>query len=252
MTLDGTATWIVSCGPLQEGSPVVIVDPGPSLDVHLRAVVAALGPARPRALLLTHGHADHAEAAGAWARRFGVPVLHPGLEPVAPTLVEELCGPGAAVLTTPGHTADSVCLLLPPDEPAPEGRRTRLLTGDTVLGRGSTVIASPDGDLGDYLRSLDLLIDVVARAGGPVTLLPGHGGARTDAAAWLAGYRDHRIARLAQVRAAMAAGARDAADVVRAVYPQLDPQCTPGASPRLHAAALASAEAQLRHLRAQR
>lgn len=246
MTLEGTWTWVLE----SPTGAVVVVDPGPADDTHLRALLAVLGPRRPRALLLTHGHPDHDGAVPAWQRRFAVPVLRPGLD--GPGDLEDLLGPGARVLITPGHTADSACLLLPAD-PAPgaETVPTALLTGDTVLGRGSTVIAEPDGDLAAYLESLALLAAVVDDAqarGAAVRLLPGHGPVRDDAAAWLRTCRTHRAQRLAQVRDAVASGARTPADVVRLVYPDLVPSATPGADGRLYGAALQSAAAQLRYL----
>jgi glyoxylase-like metal-dependent hydrolase (beta-lactamase superfamily II) len=139
------------------------------------------------------------------------------------------------VLATPGHTADSVCLLVPAD--------AALLTGDTVLGRGTSVVAHPDGRLGAYLESLRRLRDV-ARERRLRTVLPGHGPVLTDPVAVLDGYLAHRAERLAQVRAALASGARTPSEVVAAVYADLDPALR-------HAAEL-SARAQLDHLRGAR
>jgi glyoxylase-like metal-dependent hydrolase (beta-lactamase superfamily II) len=111
-----------------------------------------------------------------------------------------------------------------------------MLTGDTLLGRGTTVVAKPDGDLGDYLTSLDVL-----SAYGKVLMLPGHGPARTDVAAVASAYREHRRERLAQVEAAMEAGADTAEKVVDLVYPEIEPG--------LRFAAVWSAAAQLDYLR---
>jgi glyoxylase-like metal-dependent hydrolase (beta-lactamase superfamily II) len=137
------------------------------------------------------------------------------------------------VLTTPGHTDDSVSLLLT------GGRQARLLTGDTVLGRGSTVIAAPDGDLGDYLTSLQRLLAVVAERD-VAEILPGHGPVITRPGEVLGRYLTHRQERLQQVRDAVAAGASSAEEVVRAVYADVDPSLWP--------AATQSVLAQLRHL----
>ena len=137
------------------------------------------------------------------------------------------------VVATPGHTDDSVSLLLT-GAGAP-----RLLTGDTVLGRGTTVIAAPDGDLGAYLRSLERLLAVVERRG-VTQLLPGHGPLVDRPREVLEGYRRHRYERLAQVRAAVEAGAVTADDVVRRVYADVDRSVWP--------AAAQSVRAQLRYL----
>jgi glyoxylase-like metal-dependent hydrolase (beta-lactamase superfamily II) len=111
-----------------------------------------------------------------------------------------------------------------------------VFTGDTMLGRGSTVVAWPDGDLGAYLTSLGLL-----SAYEQIPMLPGHGPARADCAALAREYLAHREQRLAQVRAAVAAGADSAEAIVAAVYPEI--------APEVRFAALWSARAQLEHLR---
>jgi glyoxylase-like metal-dependent hydrolase (beta-lactamase superfamily II) len=119
--------------------------------------------------------------------------------------------PGIRRLATPGHTADSVCFLISDtDQPA-------VLTGDTVLGKGTTVVAYPDGNLGDYLASLDRLIQL-----GSIPVLPGHGPPLADCAAAAGFYLQHRRARLAQVRDVVAAGARTPAEVVEIVYADVD------------------------------
>jgi glyoxylase-like metal-dependent hydrolase (beta-lactamase superfamily II) len=111
-----------------------------------------------------------------------------------------------------------------------------VLTGDTVLGRGTTVVAHPDGVLADYLASLRRLREL-----GDVTVLPGHGPELPSAGAAAAEYLAHREARLHQVRAAVDAGAADAESIVRTVYADVDPS--------LWSAATLSVRAQLRYLR---
>ena len=113
---------------------------------------------------------------------------------------------------TPGHTADSVCLLLPADG--------ALLTGDTVLGRGTTVIAG-DGSLADYLATLDRL-RALADEQRLSTLLPGHGPVLADPAGVLDFYIAHRQERLAEIRAALAAGDRTGEEIVARVYADVD------------------------------
>ena len=195
MTLDGTNTWV-----LQEpgASACVVVDPGPIEDGHLERLTAELGDVA--LVLLTHHHFDHAEVAADFARRKGCPVraLEPALcvdaEPLADGESLTVDGLSLRVLTTPGHTADSVSFVLPADG--------ALLTGDMVLGRGTTVVAHPDGQLGPYFSSLDRM-RALAASGDVRTLWPAHGPVLDDALGVLDFYLAHRRERLAQVEAAL-------------------------------------------------
>lgn len=220
MTLDGTNTYV-----LRGRDGVVVIDPGPLDEEHLRRVA---GHGEVQLTLLTHGHPDHAAGARRFHELTGAPVL--ARDPAqcvasAEPLWEDGESAGIAgllvdVLHTPGHTADSVCFVV-------TGGAERLrvvLTGDTVLGRGTTVVAHPDGALAPYLDSLRRIVAL-----GAVTLLPGHGPVRPDAAALATEYLAHRAARLDQVRAAVAAGATTPLDVVRAVYADVDQALWPAA-----------------------
>ena len=233
MTLEGTNTWLVD-GP----DGVLVVDPGPALADHRAAVLAALTGRSAAVVLLTHRHADHAEGAAALAETLAVP-LRAGdaslCTPGVPTLRDgEQVGP-LRVLATPGHTSDSTCFLLTREAEAPP---TAVLTGDTVLGRGTTVVAHPDGRLADYLGSLRALRDLAEKSDCPV--LPGHGRALPSLRAVVRDYLDHREARLAQVSTAVAAGLTTPRAVVERVY---------GEVPReLWRAAEASVAAQLLYL----
>ena len=231
MTLEGTNTWVLRA-PGASGS--VVVDPGPLDEAHLEAV-AAYAPVE--LILLTHSHPDHAEGAHRLREMTCAPLA--AADPAYVVDAEPLIG-GRGIdaaglrldtIATPGHTRDSVSFLVS----AGEGD-TAVLTGDTVLGRGTTVVAHPDGKLADYLRSLELLRDL-----GPIRALPGHGPVRPDTAAVALEYLEHRRARLAQVEAALAEGATTARDVVRRVYSDIDP--------RLEPAAELSVRAQLDYLR---
>lgn len=236
MTLDGTRSYVLRA---PGSATCVVVDPGPDDAAHLDALAAA-GPVE--LVLVTHRHADHTAGAPGLRDRTGAPVraadaahCHGG-EPLRDGEVIEAAGLRVVVLATPGHTADSVCLVLPDDSPlapaddlagSPSG--PTVLTGDTVLGTGTTVIAQPDGSLGAYLASLDA-IEAVASAGtGRATGLPGHGPVVGDLAERVRAYREHRLERLAQVRAALdalglTAGADDAVErVVARVYADVDP-----------------------------
>ncbi len=209
MTLDGTNTWVLRA----PGAPSsVVVDPGPHHDGHLRAV-AATGPVG--AVLVTHGHPDHVDGLAAFGALTGA----------RPDTSARVVAGDLEIhrIPTPGHTADSVCFL------ARYGAEQVLLTGDTILGRGSTVVAWPDGDLGAYLDSLDVL------AAYPVMGLPGHGPVLADCAAAARAYREHRRDRLGQVEAALRAGATTPAAVVAAVYADVDRALWPAATQTVQA-----------------
>ncbi|MEV3990040.1 MBL fold metallo-hydrolase [Streptomyces sp. NPDC049837] len=225
MTLDGTNTWILS----EPDSPLaVVVDPGPLDDAHLRRVIDTaerLGK-RVALTLLTHGHPDHAEGAGRFAELTGTPVraldptLRLGDEGLTAGKAVEVGGLELRVVPTPGHTADSLSFHLPADR--------AVLTGDTILGRGTTVVAHPDGRLGDYLDSLRRLRSLTVDDG-VHTVLPGHGPVLEDAQGAVEYYLAHRATRLAQVETAVENGHRTAAEVVAHVYADVDRSLWPAA-----------------------
>ncbi|WP_028655534.1 MBL fold metallo-hydrolase [Nocardioides sp. J54] len=227
MTLDGTNTWILREPGARRS---IVVDPGPLHDDHLDAVAAVAGEVD--AVVVTHHHIDHTEAARSFAERMGCGVR--GLDadqcwradPVVDGEQIELDGLRLEVHHTPGHTRDSISLLVEEDR--------ALLTGDAVLGRGTTVIAHPDGDLAGYLDSLERMRGLV-QDGRVATLWPAHGPVLADAAGVLDHYRTHRRERLDQVEQALAVLGRtppldpDAADdpilarrVVEVVYADVD------------------------------
>jgi glyoxylase-like metal-dependent hydrolase (beta-lactamase superfamily II) len=195
MTLDGTNTWI-----LREpgGNRSVVVDPGPPDESHLAAIAEQAGDVA--VVLLTHHHLDHSEAAKEFAERMGcgVRALDPeyrlGSEGLGDGDVVEVDGLEVHVVATPGHTADSLSFVLPAE--------ASVLTGDTVLGRGTTVVAHPDGQLGAYLDSLDRL-HALAESREIGTIWPGHGPVIDEALKALDYYRSHRAERLAQVESAL-------------------------------------------------
>ena len=234
MTLDGTNSWVLRAPHARRS---VVVDPGPLDEGHLARVLAAAAPVGQ--VLITHRHGDHTDGARRFAELSGAPVR--AVDPVHRTGVEGLTdgevldvdGLRLQVAATPGHTSDSVSLLL-----ADAGA---LLSGDTVLGRGTTVVAHPDGELGPYLTSLRRLLGL-AQSGVVTAIWPGHGPVVDEPAAVLAGYLAHREERLAQVRDAMASGATTAREVVERVYADVDTA--------LWGAAEQSVRAQLAYLRA--
>jgi glyoxylase-like metal-dependent hydrolase (beta-lactamase superfamily II) len=231
MTLDGTNTWVLRAPGSDE---IVIVDPGPDDDAHLERV-ADLG--RITLVLISHRHGDHTDGidklvdrTGAVVRSVGSGFLRGLGGPLTDGEVIEAAGLRITVLATPGHTADSVSFLL--DD--------AVLTADTVLGRGTTVIDTEDGSLRDYLESLRRLNGLGNR-----TVLPGHGPDLADLEAVTQMYLVHRQQRLDQVRDAV----RDLGDeatarqVVEHVYTDVDE--------KLWDAAEKSVQAQLDYLRAQ-
>lgn len=253
LTLDGTNTWLV-CPP--DSKWALVVDPGPNSEAHLGAIqrfVAAQG-AKISGVVLTHGHRDHSAGAAALAQAVGCDVL--ALDPAFASEGTRLAagdvidsGPmSLEVVATAGHSADSVSFLV--------RSHGLLLTGDTILGRGTTVVAYPDGTLAAYLESLNRLRHLAEEL--PVTrILPGHGPTIAAPQAVITGYLEHRQERLEQIAAVLsklAIGRQDlkavvdepdelarlAGRVVATVYADV-PE-----SVRL--AALASAFAQLRYL----
>nr|WP_222132472.1 MBL fold metallo-hydrolase [Pseudonocardia sp. C8] len=235
MTLDGTNTWVIS---VPDSGQRIVVDPGEDDGSHLEALADGVPVA---AIVLTHRHPDHAGGVGRFVELTGAPVyaadpaLTIGTDPLTDGTVITAAGVELEVMATPGHTSDSTSLLL--TGPGADG--PALLSGDTILGRGTTVIAHPDGALGPYLDSLRRIAELPA--GTPV--LPGHGPELPDAAEIANAYLAHREQRLDQVRAALEQLGPDAGprDVVEVVYADVDTS--------LWDAAELSVRAQLDHLR---
>ncbi|RSM39635.1 MBL fold metallo-hydrolase [Amycolatopsis balhimycina DSM 5908] len=227
MTLEGTNSWVLRATP---DTPAVVVDPGYRDLEHLE-LLAGVGAVE--LILLTHCHPDHAEGAPWFAERTGAPVraFDPSLCVDASSFVDgEVLSAGGLslrVLHTPGHTGDSVSFVV----------GSQVLTGDTILGRGTTVLH----DLGDYLRSLRKLIELPAGTIG----LPGHGPELPDLAATAREYLAHREQRLDQVRSALKTLGADATprQVVEVVYADVDRA--------LWAPAEWSVQAQLDYLRSE-
>lgn len=229
MTGPGTNTWLLG------DAEVVVVDPGPEIPAHLDAIVAAAGGAPIVGIWLTHAHPDHAKAVGPLAARSGAPVAAwptpaptyplPGLPVPDRALADgDLLTVDGRIWRTihaPGHASDHLCFFREDDR--------ALLTGDVVVGQGTVVIAPPDGDLGAYLASLDRLASLDA-----AILLPGHGDAIHTAAAKLAEYKAHRLAREAQVVARLAAGDETIAAIVASVYPGIASELARVASKQVH------------------
>jgi glyoxylase-like metal-dependent hydrolase (beta-lactamase superfamily II) len=187
LTLDGTNTYVAGRW---------VVDPGPADDGHLDSVRAA-ATAGVEGVVLTHGHADHAEGAD----RLGAPVHKPG--------EGESAGPFHA-LATPGHSPDSVCLVW---------RERVCFTGDTVLGSGSVFIAPGEGSLSAYLASLRRLRSLDLEV-----LCPGHGGYVWDPAAKLDEYIAHRLDRERRLVEALDAGLRTQDELLDSAWSDAPPE----------------------------
>lgn len=237
LTLEGTNTWVL----LEPGSShCVVVDPGPLDERHLEhilAVVAGRG-ARVSLTLLTHGHPDHAESGRRFGELTGAPVRAFGVGGDGLGDGDRLAVDGLelAVVATPGHTRDSLSFLLEAEN--------ALLTGDTILGRGTAMVAWPDGELAAYLTSLERIRSMTGSR--EVTqILPGHGPTVSDPGAVARYYLDHRQERLEQVRAALSLGggfnSADVDAVVEKVYADVPRELWP--------AARLSVLAQLEYLR---
>jgi glyoxylase-like metal-dependent hydrolase (beta-lactamase superfamily II) len=236
MTLDGTNTYVVGA---PGSGQAVVVDPGPDDAAHLAAVEAALAARNARcvAVLVTHHHGDHAEAALPWAARFSAPVAAATASVAGPA--GRILGPGEqltlagtviGVVATPGHTGDHLAFRL---------ESGAVLVGDHVLGRGTSVVTHPEGDVVAYLDSLRRVHDL-----GPSALYCGHGPELTeDPGAVLDFYVAHRTYRENQLVQALGAGPCTVDDLVATVYAEV---------PRaLWSAAAQSTRATLAKLRAE-
>jgi glyoxylase-like metal-dependent hydrolase (beta-lactamase superfamily II) len=204
LTLEGTNTWLLAAPGSRD---VVVVDPGEDDPAHRAAITAALAGRRVALVVATHHHHDHVGGLEPFLAAHPAGVVRvPGEHHVA--------GLDLRVVATPGHTDDSVSVLAGPE----------LLTGDTLLGRGSTLVT----DVGAYLDSLRTLLALEF-----TTVLPGHGPPCGRAA--LRTQLDHRLARLEEVRAALAAGATTAEEIVRIVHPDLPAGLGPAATQSISA-----------------
>ncbi|HEX7707139.1 MAG TPA: MBL fold metallo-hydrolase [Thermoanaerobaculia bacterium] len=218
-TLDGTRSWLLG--------ETAVLDPGPDIESHIAALLEALP--RLETILITHRHADHAPAAIPLRRMTGARVIAPaGVlddETVSQRVSggEEIVIEGAVVevIATPGHTREHVCYL------TDDGS---LFSGDTILGFGTTAVFPPDGHMGDYMRSLELL-----RRRAPRRIYPAHGPTREDAVALIDEYIAHRLERERQVVEALDAGLTSVTSMRERIYPDLDSRLAAAAGIQLTA-----------------
>ena len=244
-TFKGTGTYIVGKGE------VAVIDPGPDDPDHLAAILAAVAGETVTHILITHHHADHSPLAGPLKAATGAPIygcavaghevddtgevkMEAGHDhDFAPDV--SLCGGGVVqgkgwtmeAIPTPGHTSNHICYAL--------AEENCLFSGDHIMGWSTTVITPPDGDMTDYLASLDTI-----RARRFDTLWPTHGAPIRDVDAFIAAYIAHRHERIDQITTALKAGPARIRDLVPRLYADVDA--------RLHPAAARSMEAAMIHL----
>jgi len=230
-TFTGTQTYVVGRGE------VAVIDPGPEMDEHVEALAAALAGERIAAILCTHTHRDHSPASRPLKRVTGAPII--GCAPLAldddgprsdaafdelyePDRVladgERVEGPGWTLeaVATPGHTSNHLCLAL---------REAGILfTGDHVMGWSTTVVAPPDGDMADYMASLDLLLVRDDKA-----YYPAHGPAVEDPKDHVRRLIEHRRGRERQILGHLEAGEGRIPVMVEHMYRDVDPRLHPAA-----------------------
>ena len=232
-TFTGTGTYIVGRGE------IAVIDPGPAMDDHLAALLAAVEGERVTHILVTHTHLDHSPLARPLARKTGAPILaarppqpagggdvkteEDSDEAFRPDVIlsggERVEGPDWTLeaMTTPGHASNHIAFALIEEN--------ALFSGDHVMGWSTTVVSPPDGDMGAYYESLKA---VMARNFD--TLWPTHGPPVTDVAPFLDAYLAHRIGRERQILEQIAAGRTRIAEMTPVIYAQVDSRLWPAAS----------------------
>jgi glyoxylase-like metal-dependent hydrolase (beta-lactamase superfamily II) len=231
-TFTGTGTYIIG-----KGEGVAVIDPGPDQPEHLQAILDATEGERISHILITHHHLDHSPlarplAAASGAVIYGCAVAElpaedgvrteAGYDHFAPDV--SVCG-GATIaghgwtfeaIPTPGHTSNHICYAL--------AEENACFTGDHIMGWSTTVVSPPDGDMADYLASLDAI-----QARGFATLWPTHGPPITEPYPFIDGYRAHRMERERQILAQLAAGKSRIGDMVPGMYAGVDQRLFPAA-----------------------
>ena len=228
-TYYGTQTYLAGT------EEVMVIDPGPDLPAHVDAIVAAVGTRKLVAIACTHTHRDHSPASRALQAATGAPIIGCAalaLESVGPRAdasfdfdytpdriladgeAIEVDGEKLVAVATPGHTSNHLCFAY----------RGALFTGDHVMGWSTTVVVPPDGDMGDYMLSLEKL-----RRRDDAIYYPAHGPAVTNPQQLVRGMIGHRMQRERQILKRLAAGDRTIPQIVAAAYPGLDPRLVPAA-----------------------
>ena len=229
-TYTGTQTYVAG------DSELVVIDPGPHIAEHVDAIVEAAGGKRIAAIACTHTHRDHSPAARALADATGAPIIGCAplsLETVGPRAdasfdgdyrPDQVLADGEAIsfgdgeqlvaVATPGHTSNHLCYAY----------RGALFTGDHVMGWSTTVVVPPDGDMGEFMASLDKL-----RRRDDRIFYPAHGAPVTNPQQFLRGLIGHRMQRERQILRLVGEGKSSIPDIVASAYPGLDPRLIPAA-----------------------
>jgi len=232
-TYVGTGTYIVGHGE------VAVIDPGPAMDDHLQAILRATKGERVSHIFLTHHHLDHSPltaplADRTGARIYGCPLAKAQVPPEVQMeagdddsfrVDETVCGGGVfegagwtlEAIPTPGHTSNHICYAL--------REENALFCGDHIMGWSTTVISPPDGDMGDYFRSLETI-----KARDFSTLWPTHGPPIRDAGPFIDAYIAHRRAREAQILGVLDGGMTRIREMVPVLYKDVDPRLHPAAA----------------------
>jgi glyoxylase-like metal-dependent hydrolase (beta-lactamase superfamily II) len=239
-TFTGTGTYIVG-----GGDSVVVIDPGPEDSAHLDAILAAVEGERVTHILITHHHLDHSPLARPLQEKTGAVIYgcavkelpaedtgvrtEAGYDRFTPDI--SVCGGGQTIagtgwtfeaIATPGHTSNHICYAL--------AQERCCFTGDHIMGWSTTVVTPPDGDMGAYVASLDLI-----KARNFKTLWPTHGPPITDVAHFIDEYKAHRFDRERQILDQLAAGETKIASMVPKMYAGVDPRLYPAAARSVHA-----------------
>ena len=233
-TFTGTGTFVVGT----PGSALAVIDPGPDDPAHLRALTDALAGETVSHIVITHTHMDHSPAAVALKAATGAlvvgcaplvlsddgPRADAGFDPsYAPDSVladgDSIHGPGwtLTAVHTPGHTSNHLCFALPQEK--------ALFTGDHVMGWSTTVVAPPDGDMADYMASLQKLLDR-----DDAVYHPTHGEPVTEPQRFVRHLLAHRRQRENQVIRAIGEGLTTIPAMVAAMYAQVDKRLHPAAA----------------------
>ena len=234
-TYFGTQTYLIG------QTELAVVDPGPQLDEHVDALVAAIGGRPVTAICCTHTHRDHSPAARHLAELTGAPIIgcaSLALETVGPRadaafdsdyVPDRVLGNGESIIVdgqpltavaTPGHTSNHLCFAY----------GEALFTGDHVMGWSTTVVVPPDGDMAAYMASLDKL-----RARSDRIYFPAHGPPVTNPQQYVRGLIGHRLQREKQILRLVGERPRDIPDIVANAYPGLDARLVTAAGGSVYA-----------------